>query len=265
MLILTVAGTDATTQVLKVELTQRLVSTLDAEHVLLDRAADPSVASVVVLAGDLDLDPQMVERWHSAFERLGATRKVVVVLGGQTNTDVLAMVAPASRIVAPATALIAPGLIGRHVLRNAPAATARAGEPRYLFSSGVNMAPDAARNGSQDGARNGVASASPTMVAELVKAWTPEASEVDANETVREIWRVAVYYDWLRGALNTRAAAATEGLAAIEGVTMIDIARAMKIGLVDAVGDSEAAVEWAKSMITNSQGAIAVISFTPDK
>jgi enoyl-CoA hydratase/carnithine racemase len=46
---------------------------------------------------------------------------------------------------------------------------------------------------------------------------------------------------------------------------MIDIARAMKIGLVDAVGDSEAAVEWAKSMITNSQGAIAVVSFTPDK
>jgi hypothetical protein len=273
LLIASTVQTTVTADVLVVNLTQRLISTPGAERVLLQRAADPSVASVVVLAGDLNLEPRMVERWHGAFTRLSATRNTVVALNGRTNGDVVAMVAPADRIVTLATGLIVPGMMGRHKTQEIEDALARemamTGGTRLIFASAYDADASADAAPGAPSAR-GAARVERREEARLRAAQelALAAPELNATEALIEISSLAVYRDWLRGALGglgARPDAATDGLAAIKGVAMISTARAMEIGLVDAVGDSQSAVDWAVRRITDPQGAIRVVSFTLGK
>jgi hypothetical protein len=271
LLIASTVQTTVTADVLVVNLTQRLISTPGAERVLLQRAADPSVASVVVLAGDLNLEPQMVERWHGAFTRLSATRNTVVALNGRTNGDVVAMVAPADRIVTLATGLIVPGMMGRHKTQEIEDALARemamTGGTRLIFASAYDAGADAAPGAPSARGAARVERREETRL-RAAQELALAAPELNATEALIEISSLAVYRDWLRGALGglgARPDAATDGLAAIKGAAMISTARAMEIGLVDAVGDSQSAVDWAVRRITDPQGAIRVVSFTLGK
>jgi hypothetical protein len=251
-----------TREVLVVTLNQRAVMAPGGARAVLSRASSGSVSAVVVVivvTGDLTLDPRTVERWHTVFARLSAAKPVAVVLHGDVSNDVLAMVAPASRIMAMETGLILPGFLGGiatppHDAAVALAAkdwTARERENVIVVSAEEETpAPAAARAAAR-------AAASP--------AASPDSAAADTapQEAAQDRVRRALYGQWLRTALTVRPDAAAEGVAMIENGFVIGVRQGMKVGLIDAIGQSAEAIDWARAGVADGKTRIKMTSFAP--
>lgn len=211
-LLLAGAATESAT-VMRVRLTEDLLHQAAAPELIAREAAQD--AAVVFEAADAPIDAAQAERWNALIGRIARDRPVAVALTGDVSAEALAIYAAAHQIFGQATAMIAPGALEtteEPAPRRAAMLSARGLGAGVTGSDIIADGPDIAFFGAVP---------------------DPEAL------------RLASYGSWVREALLGRRPAGAELVAALERGRLLNGRQAQAGGLIDAIGLSLDAQDWA--------------------